>query len=107
VVGVARDVAPTRFGGSDNPAAYRLRRVDAQNNFMAVRFDTGASRGDPAIRAALRISDPDVFVIAHQLQAWIDQVTTIADLWVERSRVRRVGVEVGDRFLQPGLNLVR
>ena len=52
VVGVARDVAPMRFGGSDNPAAYRLRRVDAHNNFMSVRFDVGASRGGPAVRAA-------------------------------------------------------
>jgi len=79
VVGVARDVAPMRFGGSDNPAAYRLRRVDAHNNFMAVRFDTAASRGGPAVRAALRLSDPDMLAIARQLQAWIDQVTTI--LW--------------------------
>jgi predicted permease len=79
VVGVARDVAPMRFGGSDNPAAYRLRSVDAHFNFMSVRFDTGASRGGSAIRAALRASDPDLFVIARPLQAWIDRVTTI--LW--------------------------
>ncbi len=79
VVGVARDVAPMRFGGSENPAAYRLRRVDAHNNFMAVRFDTGASRGGAAIRSALRASDPDVLVIARLLQSWIDRVTTI--LW--------------------------
>jgi hypothetical protein len=78
VVGVARDVAPMRFGGSDNPAAYRLRRVDAHDNVMTVRFDTGASRG-AAIRAALRTSDPDLLVISRLLQAWIDQVTTI--LW--------------------------
>ena len=79
VVGVARDVAPLRFGGSDNPAVYRLRRVDAHNNFMSVRFDVGASRGAPAVRAALHASDPDVFAIARLLQAWIDQVTTV--LW--------------------------
>jgi putative ABC transport system permease protein len=79
VVGVARDVAPMRFGGSDNPAAYSLRRVKAHNNWMSVRFDTAASRGGPAIRAALRASDPDVLVFTRQLQAWIDQVTTI--LW--------------------------
>jgi predicted permease len=79
VVGVAHDVAPLRFGGSDNPAAYRLRRVDAHDNSMSVRFDTAASRGGPAVRAALRASDPDAFVITRQLQAWIDQGTTI--LW--------------------------
>jgi len=79
VVGVARDVAPLRFGGSDNPAVYRLRHVDAHNNFMSVRFDVGASRGGPTVRAALHASDPDVFVIARLLQSWIDQVTTV--LW--------------------------
>jgi hypothetical protein len=71
--------APMRFGGSDNPAAYSLRRVHAHNNWMSVRFDTAASRGGPAIRAARRASDPDVLVFTRQLQAWIDQVTTI--LW--------------------------
>jgi putative ABC transport system permease protein len=72
VVGVARDVAPMRFGGSDNPAAYSLRPVDAHNNSMSVRFDTASSRGGPAVRAALRASDPHAFVITRQLQAWID-----------------------------------
>jgi len=53
--------------------------VDAHNNFMSVRFDVGASRGGPVVRAALHASDPDVFVVARQLQGWIDQVTTV--LW--------------------------
>ncbi|HYW43066.1 MAG TPA: ADOP family duplicated permease [Bryobacteraceae bacterium] len=79
VVGVAKDVAPMRFGGSDNPAVYRLRHIDAHRNYMSVRFDSGASRGAPAVRAALRQSDPDLFIVARLLEAWIDQVTTI--LW--------------------------
>src|SRR5581483_7814575 len=37
IVGVAKDVAPLRFGGSDNPVVYQLRHVDARRNFLAVR----------------------------------------------------------------------
>jgi predicted permease len=79
VVGVANDIAAMRFGGSENPAVYRLRNVDPHFNYMAVRFDSDVTRGAPAVRNALRASDPDLFVLARPLQAWIDQVTTI--LW--------------------------
>ena len=79
IVGVARDVAPMRFGGSDNPAVYVLRRVDARYNFLSVRFDSIAAGGAAAVRAALRETDPGIFVMARVLQAWIDQVTGI--LW--------------------------
>ena len=79
VVGVARDVAPLRFGGSDNPAVYVLRRVDPHFNFLSVRFDAGTSRAGPLVRAAVRAADPNVLVFARQLSSWIDQVTTV--LW--------------------------
>ena len=79
VVGVVRDVAPLRFGGSDNPAVYVLRRADQHNNFMSVRFDVGAARGGPMVRAAVHAVDPNVFLFARQLSSWIDQVTTV--LW--------------------------
>jgi predicted permease len=79
VVGVANDVAAMRFGGSENPAVYRLRKVHAQFNWLAVRFDSDAVRAAPALRAAIHASDPDLFVFARPLQTWIDQVTTI--LW--------------------------
>jgi len=79
VVGVARDIEPMRLGGSDNPPAYRMRRVDAHRNVMSVRFDAGASTAPAAVRAALRQSQPDLLVIPRLLQSWIDQLT--AGLW--------------------------
>jgi predicted permease len=79
VVGVAKDVSPMRLGGSDNPAAYRLRHVNALRNVMLVRFDSGASQGAIAVRKALRELDPNLLVMARLMQNWIEQVTTV--LW--------------------------
>jgi predicted permease len=79
VVGVAKDVAPMRFGGSENPAVYRLRPLDPEFNFLAVRFDSDPMRGAAAVRAALREADPGLMIMARVLQSWIDQVTAI--LW--------------------------
>ena len=70
VVGVAKDIDPMRVGGSDNPPAYRLRRVDARRNVMSVRFDAGASTGPGAIRAALRGLYPDLLAFPRSLQAF-------------------------------------
>jgi putative ABC transport system permease protein len=77
VVGVARDVEPLRFGGSENPAVYRVRHVQALHNFMAVRFDSAISA--PAVRAAIHASYPDMMAIARPLQGWINQITE--NLW--------------------------
>jgi ABC-type antimicrobial peptide transport system permease subunit len=79
VVGVAEDVDPVRFGGSENPPLYALRTVHRSSNVLAVRFDGDANRGAQAVRAAIREVDPDVFVMARVLQHWIDQVTEV--LW--------------------------
>jgi len=79
VVGVARDIEPMRIGGSENPPVYRLRRVDAHHNMMSVRFDAGASAGPVAVRAALRQSEPDLFIFPRLFQQWIDRITE--DLW--------------------------
>jgi len=79
IVGIAKDVAPLRFGGSDNPAVYRLRRVDPHRNFLAVRFDVGAARAASAVRNALHETDPRLFILARRLQSWMDQVNSI--LW--------------------------
>jgi hypothetical protein len=75
VVGVARDIAPLRFGGSDNPPAYRLRRVDAQRNVVLVRFDAGAATAPTPVRAALRQLDPDLMSLARLLAKWFDEIT--------------------------------
>jgi predicted permease len=79
VVGVARDIAPMRLGGSDNPPLYRLRRVDAHSNVISVRFATNVQAGAMAMRAALREIEPDLYVYPLPLQNWIDRVT--ANLW--------------------------
>jgi putative ABC transport system permease protein len=75
VVGVARDIAPLRFGGSDNPPAYRLRRVDAQRNVVLVRFDAGAATAPTAVRTALRQLDPDLMALPRLLAKWFDEIT--------------------------------
>ena len=79
VVGVARDVDPLRFGGTENPVLYKPWRLHAIHNVMSVRFDSGASSGGAVVRAALREMDPNLFVTAIRLQTWIDQVTEV--LW--------------------------
>lgn len=75
VVGVAKDVDPVRFGGSENPPLYLMRRADPTRNALAVRFDGDPNKGALAVRAAMRDFDPGMFVVARALQSWIDQVT--------------------------------
>jgi predicted permease len=79
VVGVAKDVDPVRFGGSENPPLYLMRKVHPNRNVLAVRFDGDPKAGVFAVRAALREFDPGMFVVARILQSWIDQVTEV--LW--------------------------
>lgn len=79
VVGVAKDVDPVRFGGSENPPLYVLRHADPTRNWLSVRFDGDAAKGALAVRAAMREFDPGMFVVARMLQSWIDQVTEV--LW--------------------------
>jgi predicted permease len=79
VVGVARDIEPSRLGGSENPPVYRLSRRDARSQFMSVRFDSGASTGVQAIRSAGREVDRALPLFPIYMQAWIDRMT--AALW--------------------------
>src|SRR5262249_1163130 len=90
VVGIAKDIEPMRLGGSDNPPLYRLNRVDPRRNVMSVRFETNATAGAIAIRAALRESDPTLFVYPLPLQKWIDQVR--ANLWNVASLIVVLGL---------------
>ena len=62
-------------------------RID---NVMSVRFDANVSAGALAIRAALRESEPDLFVCPLPLQRWIDQIT--ANLWNVASLIVVLGV---------------
>ncbi len=80
IIGIAKDTEPQRFGGSDNPALYRLRQVSATHNVLAVRFDYGAEKGARTVRAALRQIDPDLGGQEVELmQTWIDATTR--ELW--------------------------
>jgi predicted permease len=79
VVGIARDIEPMRLGGSDNPAVYRMRHIDARQNVMSVRFDDNPAAGAVATRAALRQLEPDVYLMPWLLQSWFDRLT--ANLW--------------------------
>lgn len=79
VVGVARDVEPMREGGSDNPVVYKMRHIDPLQNVMAARFESNPAAGAVAIRALLRQTEPDAFMMPWLLQSWIDRVR--ANLW--------------------------
>ncbi len=79
VVGVAKDIDPMRFGGSDNPMLYRPWRLHRIRNCMSVRFDAGETAGAAAIRAVIREVSPNTLGMARVLQQWIDEVT--AQLW--------------------------
>ncbi len=79
VVGVARDIDPMRFGGSENPVMYRPWRLHRIRNCMSVRFEAGESAGAAAVRAAIRAISPNTLGMARVLQEWIDEVT--AQLW--------------------------
>jgi predicted lysophospholipase L1 biosynthesis ABC-type transport system permease subunit len=79
IVGVAKDVDPVRFGGSENPPLYLMRKVHPNRNVLAVRFDGDPKAGVFAVRAALHEFDPGMLVVARVLQSWIDQVTEV--LW--------------------------
>jgi hypothetical protein len=79
VVGVAKDVDPVRFGGSENPPLYMMRRAHPIRNVLSVRFDGDPKAGAFAVRSAMREFDPGMFVAARVLQSWIDQMTEV--LW--------------------------
>ncbi len=79
VVGVARDVDPLRFGGSENPALYRPWRLHPIHNVLSVRFDSGEAAGAAAVRAAIREVEPNALGMARLMQEWINQVTE--ELW--------------------------
>jgi len=90
IVGVAQDVDPVRFGGSENPPLYAMRQARSGGNVLAVRFDGDINRGVPAVRAAIRQVEPDMSVMARALQSWIDQVTEV--LWNVVSLIVILGV---------------
>jgi predicted permease len=90
VVGVAKDVDPVRFGGSENPPLYLMRGAHPSRNVLIARFDSDPKAGAFAVRAALREFDPGMFVVARVLQSWIDQMTEV--LWNVVSLIVFLGI---------------
>jgi predicted permease len=79
IIGVARGIAPLRFGASDNPAIWLNAKPDAKHAFLSVRFATPElARGGP-VRGAIHEVDPNLVVVARNLQGWIDMVTE--EMW--------------------------
>ena len=79
VIGVARDISPVRFGGSENPPAYRLNPINKEHTFLMVRVESGSPALVGAVRAAIRSVNPELLGVARILQDWIDEYTSI--LW--------------------------
>ena len=75
IVGVAKDIAPLRIGGSDNPPAWRTGITHPTRVFLSVRFATPALADAGVVRAAIREVDPNLVVISRNLQKWIDMFT--------------------------------
>jgi ABC-type antimicrobial peptide transport system permease subunit len=75
IVGVARDINTMRVGGSDNPPVWRTGITHPTRTFLSVRFASPALASAPTVRAAIREVDPNLVVMARNLQSWIDQVT--------------------------------
>jgi putative ABC transport system permease protein len=90
VIGVVKDVAPMRFGGSENPAVYRPWRPDAMRNVLSVRFESGAATGAAAVRAIMHEIDPALPATARLAQSWIDQLTE--DVWNVVSLILLLGL---------------
>jgi predicted permease len=75
IVGITRDIETMRFGGSDNPIIWKNGLTSPNSCFMAVRFSSSALASGPTVRSALHVADPNLIVIARNLQSWIDLVT--------------------------------
>jgi predicted permease len=79
IIGVARNVAPLRVGGSDNPPAWRTGITHPNSTFLSVRFATPRMATPQTVRAALREIEPNLVLMALNLQGWIDLVSE--QLW--------------------------
>ncbi len=90
VVGIAKDIDPLRFGGTDNPPLYRSLAASADKNIIAIHFDPRLKSPVPSIRAAIREIEPDLPVRIHLMQNWIDEVST--EIWNFVSLILLLGI---------------
>ncbi len=79
VTGLARDISPVRFGGSENPPAYRLTPLNPEHTFLLVRVESGTPALLGAVRAVIRGVSPEILGVSRILQDWIDEYTAV--LW--------------------------
>ena len=75
IVGVAKDIAPLRVGGSENPPVWRTGLAHPNRTYVSVRFALPHLATAASVRAAIREIEPNLVVMARNLQSWIDLVT--------------------------------
>lgn len=90
VVGIAKDIDPLRFGGTDNPPLYRSIAASTAGEVIAIHFDPRLKPPTLSIRRALRQIEPDLSVTIRLMQKWIDQVTT--EIWNFASLILLLGI---------------
>jgi hypothetical protein len=90
VVGIAKDIDPLRFGGSDNPPLYRSPAANAVQDSIAIRFDPRLKRPAASIHAAIRAINPDLPMRIRLMQNMIDEMTT--EIWNFVSLILLLGI---------------
>ena len=75
---MARDIAPLRVGGSDNPPVWRNPALASHVLSVGALCNAGAGQRS-TVRAAIHEMEPNMITIARNLQGWIDQVTE--EIW--------------------------
>ena len=90
VVGIAKDIDPLRFGGTDNPPLYRSLAANETENSLAIRFDPRLKRPAHSVHAAIREIAPDLPMRIRLMQNFIDEVTT--EIWNFVSLILLLGI---------------
>ncbi len=90
IVGIAKNIDPLRFGGTDNPPLYRSLAANAAKDIIAIRFDPRLKSPMLSIRAAIREMEPDLPVRMRLMQNWIDEVST--EIWNFVSLILLLGI---------------
>jgi putative ABC transport system permease protein len=90
VVGIANDIDPLRFGGTDNPPLYRLRAANPAKDYLAIHVDSRLKQPMLSIRAAIRAIEPDLPVGMRLMQDWIDERS--GEIWNFVSLILLLGI---------------
>jgi predicted permease len=90
VIGIAKDIDPLRFGGTDNPPLYRSFAANTAGDGIAIHFDPRLKPPMLAIRAAIHKIEPDLPVRLRLMQNWIDEVSL--EIWNFVSLILMLGI---------------